>query len=263
MALGIPVDVLLIILPFAFSLLVMSVVRKTEIYCREPWGPVLSTFVFGATFAVFVSIIISEVASLFLGLMGLSPLIFTLASAAAVAPVVEESAKATGVLSARPRLTEVENGIIYGSAVGLGFSATENVIYFISAYYAAGVEALVSTIVLRFLTSTFLHLGASGVAGYGIGLAQVRRQAGTKPASYAPYLLAAIGLHSLFNFLSFIPSFMSEQIYIETTVAVLFVEIAMVWIVFTVLRQKIKTLDRTSGCALDETTYMAANAPPA
>jgi RsiW-degrading membrane proteinase PrsW (M82 family) len=246
------IDAVLVVLPFAFSILVMSMVRKTEIYCREPWAWVLSTFIFGSSFAVSISIVINEGISIFLGLSGFSPVLLTLVAATVIAPVVEESAKVSGVISARSRLTEVENGIIYGSAVGLGFAASENVIYFISAYYLAGVEALASTIILRFLTSTILHLGASGLAGYGIGLANVQRLAGAKPVSWKPFLLAAIGLHALFNFLSYLPSLLSERFVTEITVAVLFIVITMVWLLFTALRRKIKTLDRTSGCAIKE-----------
>jgi RsiW-degrading membrane proteinase PrsW (M82 family) len=250
MALPLPIEALVIILPYVFSLIVLSVVRKTEIYCREPWAWVFSSFIYGSTLAVFLAIILDEGASIFLGLLGLSPLLFTLTTAAIVAPIMEESAKATGILSAKSKLTEVENGIIYGAAVGLGFSATENVIYFVSAYYMAGVEALVSTIILRFLTSTFLHLGASGVAGYGIGVANMQRLSGAKPASWTPFLLAAMGLHAFFNFLSYLPSILSEQFSTEITAAVLFMEMALVWLLFITLRRKIKTLDRTSGCAI-------------
>ncbi len=259
-----PISALLAVLPFVFSLAVLSVVRKTEMYCREPWAWVLTAFTYGSTLAVFLSIILSEGASIFIGLFTLPPIIFALATAAIVAPIVEEGAKATGILSSRPRLTEVENGIIYGSAIGLGFSATENVIYFISAYYSAGVEVLISTIILRFLTSTFLHLGASGVAGYGIGIANVRKLAGMKPVRWTPFLLAAICLHAFFNFLSYIPSLLGGPYNTEITVGILFVEMAMVWLVFAALRRKIKTLDRTSGCSVGSqipSTNGSANVP--
>ncbi len=250
MALPLSIEALVIVFPFAFSLVLLSIVRKTEIYCREPWPWVLSTFIYGSTFAVFLAMIISEGASIFLGLLALPPTLFTLATAVVVAPIVEESLKATGVLSARSKLTEVENGIIYGSAVGLGFSATENILYFVSAYYMAGAVALISSILLRFMTSTFLHLGASGVAGYGIGIANVQRAAGIKPIDWRPYLFAAMGLHSLFNFISFLPALLSGQYSTEILVASFLMGIVMVWLVFIILRRKIKTLDRTSGCAV-------------
>jgi RsiW-degrading membrane proteinase PrsW (M82 family) len=247
---------LILVLPFAFSLTVLSIVRKTEVFCREPWRWVLTTFIYGSTLAVFVSIVIGEGASVLLGLLGLSPILFTVASAAFIAPIVEESAKATCMLPVKSKLTELENGIIYGSAVGLGFSATENVIYFLNAYSIAGFEALISTIILRSMTSTFLHLSASGVAGYGIGLAYMRKLS-EKPVSWAPFLLAAIGLHAFFNFLSFVPSLISEQLSAPITFVVFLVEVTLVWFIFTTLRRKITKLDRTSGCAIE-----GASSPP-
>jgi hypothetical protein len=44
MALDLPITVLVIILPYAFSLIVLNIVRRTEIYCREPWTWVFSAF---------------------------------------------------------------------------------------------------------------------------------------------------------------------------------------------------------------------------
>jgi RsiW-degrading membrane proteinase PrsW (M82 family) len=239
-----------IILPYAFSLIVLSVVRKTEIFCREPWGWVASVFLYGTTMAAFLALILNEGVAIFLSLWGLSPTLLLVISATVFAPIVEESVKSTGILWVRSRLTEVENGIIYGSAVGLGFSATENVLYFLSAYNI-GVEALVSTILLRFLTSTFLHLGATGVTGYGIGLSNVQKLLGRKVNSWKPFLLAAMGLHAFFNFLSYIPLFFGQEIYTQLNIVVLLAEIALVWLLFTFLRRKIIKFDRTAGCALE------------
>lgn len=251
---------LIVVLPFAFSFMLLGVVRRTEIYCREPWGWVFSAFIYGATMAVFLSMILNEGSSIFLRILGLPPDILVLVSAIVVAPLVEESFKSTGVLSVRSKLTEMENGIVYGSAVGLGFAATENLLYFVNAYYLAGIEALISTVVLRFLTSTFLHLGASGVVGYGLGISNVKRLKGERVPSWTPFLIAAMVLHALFNFLAYLPVLVQGQFHIELSVAVLFVEMAMVWLLFTTLRRKIKKLDRSAGCAIGEP--VAQSRPP-
>jgi hypothetical protein len=67
-----------------------------------------------------------------------------------------------------------------------------------------------------------------------------------------------LALLALFNFLTYLPLFFSEELYTEINITVLVVEIALIWLLFTALRQELRKLDRSSGCAIE-----VASAPPA
>jgi len=115
-----------------------------------------------------------------------------------VAPIVEESVKAFGLVLVLAYILREEDGMIYGIAIGLGFAATENLLYELSALNV-GVDAYLATAILRTITSTILHATATGVTGLGVGRAVVRK----KPLFTAlPFLLGAILMHAVFNFIA-------------------------------------------------------------
>src|SRR5947208_7460320 len=61
--------------------------------------------------------------------------------AAIVAPIVEEAAKGLGVRAGRPEIQKLLDGLVYGAAAGLGFSATENLFYGIARLLESGPTA--------------------------------------------------------------------------------------------------------------------------
>lgn len=165
-------------------------------------------------------------------------------SAVIVAPLAEELMKVAGILAVRIRIVEVEDGIIYGAAIGLGFAATENIIYFSAAIAEAGAIGLAGTAIVRSLTSTLLHLGATGLSGYGLG----RYYAGSKQGARIPwwqFLLAAMVFHAVFNLfasLQLLSSSLEEQI--ATGIVGLAMGVVLTWSLFGWLRRKISELDR-------------------
>src|SRR5256886_2555823 len=56
-----------------------------------------------------------------------------------VAPIVEEAAKGVGATAGRPQTQSKTDGLVYGAAAGLGFSATENLVYALAALLVPGV----------------------------------------------------------------------------------------------------------------------------
>jgi RsiW-degrading membrane proteinase PrsW (M82 family) len=88
------------------------------------------------------------------------------------------------------RFDEPMDGVIYGVASALGFAAAENAIY---AIRAGSVLAL-----LRAFTSTFIHVGLTGMVGYAIGMARFGRPYRTVIAVSA--LFAAVTIHGGYNF---------------------------------------------------------------
>ncbi|MCJ2541155.1 MAG: PrsW family intramembrane metalloprotease, partial [Candidatus Thermoplasmatota archaeon] len=119
-----------------------------------------------------------------------------------VAPFVEEMAKALGLVFVIAVISREEDGMVYGAAIGLGFAATENLLYELSAL-SVSVLAYVLTAMLRIISSTLLHATATGVTGFGVGRAVVRKKA---LITALPYYLVAVLMHATFNFLASLPS---------------------------------------------------------
>ena len=159
----------IILAAFIPSTIYLFWIRNAETYQKEPLFSVEKVFLYGATISILIALVL-ELLALYLinwaaGILTPGTLLYqllnnslfvTLFSAIIVAPFVEEFAKATGVFTAGNRLLEPENGLLYGAACGLGFAASEQVLYFGSAFLQ-GVEIFIFTAVLRTFTSTLLH----------------------------------------------------------------------------------------------------------
>jgi RsiW-degrading membrane proteinase PrsW (M82 family) len=228
--------VLLFIAAFVPPIIYIVWIRNTEKYEREPWARIFSTFIWGAVFGVILGVLFSYLLIWILGYalegpiyeaITENPTYTTLFLVCVIAPIAEEAAKGLGVFSAGPDLDEVEDGLIYGASVGLGFAATENLLY---AYIALqeGVELAIATIIVRSISSALLHASATSATGYGIGKKKV-----LGIGKYIiPYYLLAVLMHATFNF------FASMQSFFGLILAVMF---AIVAIEFT--RHKIHQLD--------------------
>lgn len=228
------------VVAFVPAILYALWIRSTEIYQREPLLAMLGVFIYGATVSVGLAIFLESAAidvfALFMGTGALS-----LFLSLVIAPVVEELTKATGVFAMRGRLDEVENGLVYGAAVGLGFAATENVLYFTDALYSGG-DIFLFTVVARTLTSTMLHASASAIVGFGIARAGAQARWFGRPSSWLPYYFAAVLIHALFNLVaSFGEIFEDEEGLISLFGLVL--AFALVWATVHFVRRKIRELD--------------------
>ncbi len=184
--------------------------RNSEAHEREPWSEVFRAFIWGAVVGVFIAVVLSlalaallEVGGLLLERywvrlgealgteidMGLIVLVVV------VAPIAEEFAKGLGVLRVRPKINELEDGVVYGASAGLGFGATENLLYGGVAYLAGGLEASLAVIGVRSFSSALLHASATSAFGYGVAKSTL-----VPGASLLPFYLLAVFMHSAFNF---------------------------------------------------------------
>jgi RsiW-degrading membrane proteinase PrsW (M82 family) len=154
-------------------------------------------------------------------------------AAVIAAPLVEELSKGLGLGGARKHMGELEDGIIYGAAIGLGFAATENLVYGFAGLLEGGAELALTTIVMRSLSSMFLHGAATALLGYGYSL-YIHRKGSF--GAVLMFYLAAVGLHAAFNFL------VGQHVAFGLIWAVLMVAIVMSW-----ARKKIESLDAASG----------------
>lgn len=192
---------------FLPPLIYLMWIRAQEKRGREPWGRLLLVFGYGAIVSVILAIIFSVLLNEFLlgdvfrarvyDLTEFAPQALILAIV--VAPVVEEFTKALGVRIGRPMITEVEDGIVYGVAAGLGFSATENLFYELAALAEGGEQAALVTVALRSITSSFLHATATGIVGYGMAKRYLGDGSGIEVFGY--YVWAVL-LHAAFNLIA-------------------------------------------------------------
>jgi len=227
------------ILPIVFLIWI----RNTERWGREPWWALLKSFSWGAVFSVIVAVVVSLI---FLGILQeIVPLYVFLAERFAnpetivgvliVAPLVEEAAKAIGVMAGR-RHTEVRtDGLLYGAASGLGFSATENLFYGLATLLAYGASASFVVILFRSFSSSLLHASSTAATGYGLA----GRWLTGLSSAFLPYYLLAVLMHATFNFLASFGELYSDR-WGETSYLFGFVAtVAFAVIAVTVVRYKL------------------------
>lgn len=168
--------------------------RNAERHRREPWFAVAKAFAWGGTVGVLLAIVAQVLLEPFLGTLDPWAATFSLATVV-LAPVTEELAKALGLGFVRDRDPEPEDGFIYGGALGLGFAATENILYVLTAFLLQGVELALVTAIYRGVVTVALHGAVSAIAGYGIW----RARWGGSPLFAAAAVLLAILVHALYN----------------------------------------------------------------
>lgn len=181
-----------VLLAFLPPLLFLARVRRAERSRPEPWRALLKAFGWGALGAAALSILLEGalVGSADPTLLGAIPLL-----AVVVAPIVEESMKALGLLAIRDVDPEPEDGLVYGAAVGLGFAATENLVYVGAALLVGGSSLALTTALYRAAATVALHASATAITGYGVWAARYHLVQG----SWLIPLLLAIGLHAAYN----------------------------------------------------------------
>ncbi len=167
--------------------------RNQERYEREPLRAVLGALAYGASLAILLDLLFVLVLQGTLASVGA-----TLSAGVGIvaAPALEELAKATGLPFVRRQMGELEDGIVYGTALGLGFAATENLVYADDALRSHGAGLALTTVAVRSISSMLLHAATTALVGFGYGWA---RLTGRSPMAILPYLLAAIGLHAGYN----------------------------------------------------------------
>ncbi|OGS48655.1 MAG: hypothetical protein A3K68_06355 [Euryarchaeota archaeon RBG_16_68_13] len=198
----------LIVSSFSLPLLFLVWIRNTERFGREPWRVVLRSFFGGALFSVFVAIVVSllllaifsEIAPLYVFLSNRFADPTAILSVLVVAPLAEEASKALAVRSGRRETHVRVDGLVYGAAAGLGFSATENLVYGLAALTDPnlGPSGSLFLIAFRSFSSTFLHASATAVTGYGLATGWLTG----RPAAFLPFYFVAVLMHGTFNFLA-------------------------------------------------------------
>ena len=145
-----------------------------------------------------------------------------------LAPVVEETVKSVFwiFLIATSRVAFMVDSAICGFAVGAGFALFEN-IFFLEVLEGHGILLWI----LRGFGTAVMHGGAAAIGAFlSVYLSESRRWRG--PRQFAPGLVAAILLHSLFN-----QGVLSPE---QSTVAVVFLLPLIFVVVFYISEQSLR-----------------------
>jgi RsiW-degrading membrane proteinase PrsW (M82 family) len=182
-------------------------IRMMDLYEREEFKYVVPVFIWGFSVAVAVSGVFNTVFVLTLSSV-VSLEAADLITAGMVAPVVEECTKGLALLIAFAiawlvslsrgghAFSGVMDGIVYGSAVGFGFSIAEDLLY--------GAQFGEETFVIRRIFGGFAHAAFTSLVGIGIGLIPWVRWKVVKVFLPVLGLFSAILLHATFNSMAMI-----------------------------------------------------------
>lgn len=160
----------------------------------EPSRLLLLAFLWGATVAVVVSLVLELASSEVLG----DGVVLVVA-----APLIEEAAKGafllvmlTGVR--RREFDGVVDGLVYAGFTAVGFAFIEDIGY-IAQSFGEGTDIGAATIVLRLVLAPFAHPLFTAMTGIGIGIAVSRPRGRITWAAPLTGFALAVGLHALWN----------------------------------------------------------------
>lgn len=179
-------------------------VRAIDLYEREELKYVIPVFLWGFLPAALIALFFNTLIEVILSVVVRRAQLADFFTAVFGAPVVEECAKGLALLIAFAvasavavrrgdlEFSGVMDGIVYGSAVGFGFSIAEDILY----YDQFGVD----TFVARRILGGFDHAAFTSLTGIGIGLIPWARSRALKVLLPILGLSGAILLHATFNF---------------------------------------------------------------
>ncbi len=159
----------------------------------------LIMFIWGAGFAVIIAIILEILAP------GFSPREYgeyatsAIFMAVVIAPFAEEFAKPLGLKLTGWDIGSLQDGIILGATAGLGFAATENLLYELSALNEGGWGSFLLTAILRSFAACALHASATAMTGQGYARYIVDHSSWL---IIIPFYLLAVLMHGLYNYLA-------------------------------------------------------------
>ncbi|WP_017610580.1 PrsW family intramembrane metalloprotease [Nocardiopsis xinjiangensis] len=165
----------------------------------EPRSVLFFAFAWGAGVAVVASLLLNSwgLRSVAVPLFG--PETGGAVATSVVAPVVEESAKGLVLLillwRRRHEIDTYTDGVVYGGMVATGFAFTENILYFLGAFFEGNLAA---TFVLRGIVAPFGHPVYTAVIGIGVAYAATHIGRARALAPIAGWF-AAVVLHGLWN----------------------------------------------------------------
>jgi RsiW-degrading membrane proteinase PrsW (M82 family) len=197
--------ILVVLIAFIPSIIYMIVLRYVEKYEREPWGSMFTVFLWGATMGVVAVIIFRGIFNVhfadFYPDMATDRRLKELVAASIITPFIAEIIKPIGLLFVRHDIEESEDGLIYGAVSGLGYAATENLLYGIFLVSIYGLEFYIYIVIVRSISVVLINASTSAMTGFGVSRATaVKHKTGTIWA-FPLFLFGAMIVHGFFNYL--------------------------------------------------------------
>lgn len=220
----------------------------------EPGLAVVFAFLWGSAAAVLIALLVdSRVSDWVNSSSGPGAAAYDFVGSVIQAPLVEESAKALGILLiflvARKYFDGPVDGIVYAAWVAGGFAFTENILYFGGQLLdVGGVDSSVLQLFLiRGIMSPFAHVMFTSCTGIAIGLAARRGYGAIGGFGFALLgLIPAMLLHALWNgALYFVTNFFGYYLLVQFPLFVL----AIVLVVRLRREEAMLTFDRLSEYA--------------
>ncbi|MFD8580041.1 PrsW family intramembrane metalloprotease [Streptomyces virginiae] len=175
-----------------------------------PWPQLLFCFGWGACTAALIAILANNFATEWIAAATADPSGADHLGSIAIAPVVEECAKAAALLLVfvfrRRHFTGPADGFVVAGFAATGFAFTENILYLGNAFVqdlADGTGVLDSvtaaTFFVRIVLSPFAHPLFTVLTGLGFGAAAVSARRARRVGLPLAGLALAMGMHALWN----------------------------------------------------------------
>jgi RsiW-degrading membrane proteinase PrsW (M82 family) len=204
-------------IPIVPALGVTLLIGIFDRYEREPLVTLLGAFVWGAIIAIPPSLVFEHSLNTLLvarlaGNSGAAAMLAYAGGQAAVAGVTEELVKGAGLLlllvGLRDEFDNVTDGVLYGLLIGAGFAVVENFVYLA----LSPSKELPYLLLVRIGLGWLSHSAFTALFGAGLGYARERRRV-ERLRLLVPCLslLAAILLHTWFDFVAFATTWLGGQ----------------------------------------------------
>jgi RsiW-degrading membrane proteinase PrsW (M82 family) len=196
---GSELTALILALALSTSLLlsVVAVVWWFDRYDREPLHLIIGIFLWGAMAAPVLSVAACSTAG---AVFSPDSLILVVG----LGPLLEEVMKAAGIVLVVVLSREFDNptdGLVYGTASGLGFAATENLVYSVVGTGEAVVHGTLLMVVIRTASTAGIHALSSAFFGGCLGFGHLSRGRVERLSWALGGLTGAVALHSGWNLL--------------------------------------------------------------
>lgn len=172
-------------------------------YEKEPFWLITGAFIWGAVIATLGAIFFGLILQVGVYLLTSSEVLSNVVGTVIIAPLVEESLKGIAILLIfllfKSEFDSILDGIVYAGIVGLGFAATENVLYLLSSYQESGWEGLWALFVLRVILGAWGHAVYAAFIGIGIGITRLTTNSFLKIVAPIGGWMMAVFVHAVHN----------------------------------------------------------------
>lgn len=148
-------------------------------YEKEPKLLLFATFFWGGFVAIIGALIVSLIFNEGFSIVLQDATLTNIAGGSITAPLVEEFWKGLAILVIfllfRKEFDSILDGIVYAGIVGLGFAATENVLYFLGQYSDAGWGGMFANFFLRVGVFAWGHPFYTSFTGIGFAISRTNR----------------------------------------------------------------------------------------